>query len=663
VKSGIKKEPGPSRGLPARWRRRRNLAAIAAVLLVAVLAYPAHLYARADLIDAWWLAARFTVREALAPPLKPDPDIVLLVLDDRCIEQWPEPTIAWNPHLGRAIDRLTKSGARAIVMDWLQPNSTDKWFPGNDDALMQPLTRASNVVWVMQAKRSGSQYGWTRPFPPFYQVEPDALAEPESRLGFAEFGANESVIDSASPTLPGDPHVVSLAARAVERAYGRASVTSAQAWRVPGAVSVPLREDGTILIDYANGTGRADFGDHDERYRPFQTISLYDLASGPDRADERFRNKIVLIGITWTGDNDQHFVPFLAGGTGRRLAHGVEVQANIVRNLLHGRPLAEPGPTARWLLAVAAAALAAGLFARLRWLAAAVWIVVAALCWIAASFIAFAGMHAALPVNLPLGALAVSGSLVGGWLALTEERERREVLALWGQYQDPRMVGFLLENEKARGGQGQEMRVTVLFADLKNFTRTVEHLTPTAAIGALNRYLGMLDSVIRRNSGIVDKYLGDGLMAQWGAPDLPGEAGVADHAAAAVRACLEIQREALALRDSPAGGDAVTFELRLTLHTGPVVFGWVGATRLELTIIGDTVNVTSRLQETAKQLDAEFLISEETYRDAGALVTVGKVAEVEIRGRTAPLKVYEVTGAAHGPAAVHALALPTQRDR
>jgi adenylate cyclase len=155
----------------------------------------------------------------------------------------------------------------------------------------------------------------------------------------------------------------------------------------------------------------------------------------------------------------------------------------------------------------------------------------------------------------------------------------------------------------------------------------------------------MLDAVIRKHGGVVDKYLGDGLMAQWGAPAIPGEALLAGHAEAALRACLEIQREAelLAVQEA-ASASSVGFELRLTLHTGPVVFGWVGAKRLELTIIGDTVNVTSRLQETAKQLGVDFLVSESTYARVREHVTTGQEAEVEIRGRDRPLRVYEIVG-------------------
>ena len=628
-------------------------ASAASLIFVAAAFYPLSKLSHADTLDAWWLAARFTLREKLSPPPAADPDIVMVTVDNRCIANWPEPTVAWNPHFAKAIDRITRSGARVIGMDWLQPNATEQWFPGNDAVLIKALSTSHNVVWVMAANRDLDKFGrsFIPPYAGFTTAGRSLEEDPNDYMGYSEIESDSGVITSASPELPTEAAAVSFAARIVERSRSRHSTAEGSSRRTPGGRAMPLRDNGTMLIDYANGAGRADFGDHDPR-RPFATYSMFDVAALPDRPDSRFRDKVVLIGAAFTGNNDQHFVPFLnfangfgSGSGGLRRAYGVEIQANIVRNLLRGRALTEPGQIGLWMIAIAAGVTGVALFLLLRWLPAALTIVAVCLLWIAASFAVFNLAEFALPVSLPLAALLVSGSLMGGYLALSEERERKQVMGLWGQYQDPRLVAFLLQNPKARGGEGKEMEVTVLFADLKNFTKTVEHLSPANTIAVLNRYLGMLNSVIRSHGGIVDKYLGDGLMAQWGAPDTP-DAIVPDHAAAAVRACLEIQKQACALVAMQEEGDgpAMSFELRLTLHTGCVVFGWVGAQRLELTIIGDIVNVTSRLQETAKQLEVDFLISESTFQRVQDEVVIGQQAEVAIRGRDRPLRVYEIVG-------------------
>jgi adenylate cyclase len=127
-------------------------------------------------------------------------------------------------------------------------------------------------------------------------------------------------------------------------------------------------------------------------------------------------------------------------------------------------------------------------------------------------------------------------------------------------------------------------------------------------------------------------------MAQWGAP-----VATENHATAAVAACLDIQKRIAAMTPQLQREGEVTFEARLTLHTGPVVAGPLGSDkRLEYTIIGDTVNVTSRLQETAKALECDFLISETTCEALKGSVRTGRETEVAIRGRQAPLRVFEV---------------------
>jgi adenylate cyclase len=408
-----------------------------------------------------------------------------------------------------------------------------------------------------------------------------------------------------------------------------------------GRVAVPLRTDGSVLVNY-RVPRKAQFGGLSQAFTGY---SLSEIAQPCARPDTRFRDKIVIIGATFAGSNDFHYVPFLRGGKARSIP-GMELHANMVRTLLNSRPIAEPMPPMLWLLALVPGLCGILAFGRLNWVHAALVALLIAAAWIAASLALFVLHDYALPVAVPLIGLALGAGGMGAYRAFGEERERQHVLGLWGRYQDPRQVEYLLQHPEARGGQGHEAPVTVLFADLKNFTKTVEHLPPGEALQVLNRYLALMTDVIRDEyGGFVDKYLGDGLMAQWGAPSPwePVRAGE-DHATTAVRACLELERRTRELTQSIAGSQDVTFGLRLTLHTGPVVVGWVGASRLEFTIIGDTVNVTSRLQETAKELDCEFLISETTYRSVEEWVRTGQQTEVMIRGRQKPLRVYEVLG-------------------
>ena len=655
-------------GLPAHWRRGRLLAAFCALLLASLATLALRDDGGTDRLDGWWLRARFTAREKLQGVPKPDPDIVFVDTDDKSVKQWEnEPQILWLPHYAQAIQHVTAGGASLIALDFLPDVSFQNLFSGNSTggkaaqdflssrnaAFSDAISKAPDIVMVKEVRRSteGQAAGWITPAPELLYSAPNTdkthldqngLPDPEWLMGYPEF-LQQSVVTSFRPFAVGPGKTeTSFAARIVEHINHAHAITKDGMWTIPGKVNVPLRPDGSVLINYRSfnqGPNQLSAGAVDA----FAHYSLVDIAVPTATPDTRFHNKIVIFGSSYTILNDLHFVPFLDGLTTRSIS-GPQIQANLIRTLLDGDPIREPSPNQTWLLSVMLGAIGMWAFFRLRWGPAALVCGLTTALWIGAAFWLFAMSSLALPINLPLLGLVLAGGVMGIYRALGEERERQQVLGLWGRYQNPSQVDYMLQHPEARGGEGQEWQVTVLFADLKNFTKTVEHLTPGDAIRALNRYLALMTDVIQDEfGGTVDKFLGDGLMAVWGAPWQSEEAR-GGHAESAVRACLELERRSEALTRAATGPNDVTFGLRLSVHTGPVVVGWVGATRVELTIIGDTVNVTSRLQETAKELRVEFLISETTYTAVSDWARTGQEADVEIRGRNQALRVYEVLG-------------------
>jgi adenylate cyclase len=688
------------RGLPAAWKKGRALAAAATAFLIGAFLALGRDASRADGLDAWWLRARFSLHErfgsrpsrAARAPEAPR-GVAIVALDERSVRAWPEPILFWSPRLARAVDNLTRDGARVIAFDWIQSTPMRQVVRGNgpgsaaaralfnsyDQELGQALGRARSVVMVKKYLDAGND--WLRPTPELLYSLPNAFGREEEFLGYANFSSRDGIIAAQDLVLldPGKNRIVetSFAARIVERALqGRWRYDDnflVLESRARGATKplrrVPLRLDHSLLINYvppmdvpptrqqAKAGRTASVGGSGA----FTQASLFDVARG-DFPKGAFRDRVVLIGATYADSNDLHYIPVLEKGewSRPRLIPGVEVQAHLVQTLLNASPIREPSAWARWALAMALSAFALACFAMLPWGRASLLAGGAALLWVAASAWAFVSAGWALPVALPLAGMLASTLAMGGYRVVGEERQRQQVLGLWGRYQHPRIVEYLLRHPEARGGNGQAAQVTVLFADLKNFTKTVEHLSPDDAIKMLNRYLSVMVEVIDEYDGIVDKFLGDGLLAQWGAP-FPWDQDhlIKHHSEAAVRACLAMMERTDELtrslqEETSTGAGAlskdVTFGLRLTLHTGPVTVGWVGAHdeksrgRIEYTIIGDTVNVCSRLQETAKALDCEFLVSESTYQAAKGIIEPGRTSEVEIRGRIQPLRVFEVLG-------------------
>ncbi len=656
---------GVSRGLPEHWKRGRLLALLFVIAVTALVTWLLRAQASADQLDGWWLRARFGLAEATQPATS-DPDVVLVLVDDKALAQWIEPQVFWGSHFAKTLDQLTRAKVRLVGLDWIHGVTlTDVVTEETKEAKIArevlsqydarwaaALSRVPDVVWVKQQSTDPltGKLKWMSTTPELLYAREDAALNPEQYLGYAELVQDGGVVASQVPVLSTDDkggHELSFAARIVERYSKGRSQLRANAWRVEQSRDsrypstwIPLREDGSILINYRLGS---------ETNHAFKRYSIVDVAAGRVPASA-LRDKIVLIGTSYTNSNDQHAValPEVGSLTRPRIIPGVEIQANLVRNLLSAQPVREPNSLQMWLLALLPGALGALAFLRWRWVLAALLCVGLAVVWLGLSAALFLSSRYALPTALPLISLLLAGGMMGGYRALGEERERQQVQSLWGRYQDERLIEYLLAHPEARGGQGNEKQVTVLFADLKNFTKTVEHLPPPEAIQMLNRYLELMTQVVRNEyGGFVDKYLGDGLMAQWGAPEmqpLPDGTLPTNHAEVAVRACLELERRTREMTQTIAGKRDVTFGLRLTLHTGRVVHGWVGAERIELTIIGDNVNVCARLQETAKELGCEFLISETTYAEVRDWVQIGKQSSVEIRGRTQPLQVYEVVG-------------------
>lgn len=192
------------------------------------------------------------------------------------------------------------------------------------------------------------------------------------------------------------------------------------------------------------------------------------------------------------------------------------------------------------------------------------------------------------------------------------------------------------------------MEVTVLFADLAGFTALSEEMPPPELVRTLNEFLTPMTRVILECGGTLDKYIGDGLMALWGAP-LPAP----DHAVLACRAALKMQEEFRLLQVGWRIRGLTRLEVRLGLHSGPVVAGNVGSKeRLDYTVLGGTVNLAARLETVNKVYGTRILISEATRQQLPNTFLVRELDRVQVRGREGPVTIFELLGHADPDAAL-----------
>jgi adenylate cyclase len=355
-----------------------------------------------------------------------------------------------------------------------------------------------------------------------------------------------------------------------------------------------------------------------ERGGSVPMVSFVDVLHG--RFDPaRIRDRIVVLGVTIRGV-DEHSTPT----TAQTRMWGVEVLANAVETILADRYLVDAARGVQIGLIVGAGLLAAMLAAAWRpWRALAGTLILLGL-YLAGAVLAFERGVIVSLVYPPLAlALAFSGTLA--YRVVFEEAEQRRVRDIIGRYLSPSVSRWVLDDPArlALGGETREM--TVLFSDVRGFTAISRALPPAALVTLMNELMTLLTGVVFRHDGVLDKFIGDAVMAFWNAPQ-----SQPDHARRACLAALDM---------------ATPVEMGIGINTGPMVVGNMGSRdRLAYTVMGDSVNVASRLEGLCKVYAVRVVIGDATRAAAGDGLVYRYLDLVAVKGRDEPLTVWELLG-------------------
>jgi adenylate cyclase len=258
-----------------------------------------------------------------------------------------------------------------------------------------------------------------------------------------------------------------------------------------------------------------------------------------------------------------------------------------------------------------------------------------------------------MDVTVPVVTRDEVGELAKAFNRMVEElRAQANLRETFGSFLDPRIVSRLISasgngsGDAAASDQGERRIVTVFFSDIKGFSGIGERLTAGTVVKLLNRYFGVAAEVIRSRNGIIDKYVGDAVMAFWAAPFVADD----DHATAACLAALDQQAAIEALRAelpdiTGLRRDTPDLVVRMGIATGEVVIGTIGSPMARsYTVIGDTVNLASRLEGVNKLYGTRIIIGEDTWRTAQQSVDARELDIVTVAGKTEPIRIYEVMG-------------------
>ena len=286
---------------------------------------------------------------------------------------------------------------------------------------------------------------------------------------------------------------------------------------------------------------------------------------------------------------------------------------------------------------LAMAALGSGILIRIRhgWWALLALAVTTAF-YIAICFVSFGTAHFWMPMVSPLGALAVSYVGSGAVRYTTTGRELRRTRGTLDRYVAPQLVDYVLEHINDVNLAGEKRELTIFFSDVRNFTTLTEGTPPMELIALLNEYLAAMTETIFKYEGIVDKFIGDGILAHWGA-FTPGK----NHALLAAQASLEMLQRLEELNKKWESEGRKQLAIGIGLNTGDVIFGNVGAgKKIEFTVIGDAVNLAARLESLTKEYKTLIIISEFTLAKLGNMAAVEPLGGVKVKGKTVETQIY-----------------------
>jgi adenylate cyclase len=371
----------------------------------------------------------------------------------------------------------------------------------------------------------------------------------------------------------------------------------------------------------------------------YTQISMSDLLAGRLIGKQGntvdLKGKTVLIGPTAIDLQDQYLSPVSRGVK----MSGVEIHANNVQTIQSGKFLRDQSAKSLWVVLMILLVVNLLLFSNLRVRFA---IPILAIELLAIVISGIVGYESGVFVNVIYPILAALLAFVGTYLLrfILEQKERKFAEKAFGQYVSKDLVAQILRNPESLKLGGARRNVTVFFSDIASFTSISEKMEPEPLVRFLNTYLGAMTNIILARQGTLDKYEGDAIMAFWGAP-----VDMADHARNACYAALECQYKLEELRIGWIQQGLPPFRVRIGINTGDAIAGNMGSeSRFDYTVMGDQVNLASRLEGTNKQYGTELIISENTYALLGDDFVCRELDLIRVKGKEKPVRIYELVG-------------------
>ncbi|MEO5365508.1 MAG: adenylate/guanylate cyclase domain-containing protein [Magnetococcus sp. WYHC-3] len=573
------------------------------------------------------LSIRQLLRTSYGDPTVTAPveEVVLVNTDETFYKEYGSFPVR-RADLGRIVTNLKTLGAKVIALDILMdfPNSY-----GDDPDLAAALKDAGNTLLVSQAEFKNGTYQKIN--------YPTDVLNAVSRSAYTNISSNSALWTSLSrltvyPEITGEPNGWPYAVTALAMFLGVEPQLEGRILRFGSLLQVPLDHNNQFFIDFPALPGGVRFLSQARGISAMEFLDIDDLDE-QEREELSWwvKDRIVLVGDTSEVSHDWFDTPV-------GMVYGVEIIADTIHSMMRAAPLRPASETLEALVAAILALLLLLSGVLKNPITRAVAGLVLGLIFMSAAALVYVNHGLVLSVAYNLLAMALSFTVINTRYYLQEMGQKRMIKSAFGQYLSPKVVDILVRDPNRLSLGGEERVMTAFFSDVAGFSGISENLTPKELVELLNLYLTDMCNIIAQYDGTVDKFEGDAIIAFWGAPlEQP------DHARLCCLSSIDQQKRMQGMREELTAQGRPLLRVRMGINTGPMVVGNMGsATRMDYTIMGDSVNLASRLEGVNKFYNSYTIISGSTYAQAAEFVDVRELDQVRVVGKKEPVTIYEL---------------------
>lgn len=599
----------------------------------------------------------------------PNDKIVLVSIDEKSLSYFNSNGMYWpwpREFYQIVTDYFNESGAELVIYDILfdTPDFDRRNLSGamSDQRFLKSLDKSENGILAFKSTANKDSAvdlsANNEPLIKHYNIENDPpyhephllTSKPLSKFAKAATRLGNTVMSPDEDGLIRSVHLFdSLAHKGFVPTLSMAAYLELQPDSVSlewtnnglrvGKQNIPLQNNGDYLINWyeKGGVRNGTFP-----YYSFQAVvksaiqKMRDSDTKVSVSPSVLEDKIIIVGASAAGLGDIKSTPM----SSLEPFPGMEIQATLLNNLIGNNFITQP-PTLIAILILLLISFGipfAIAYSRPAKGAAAILGVLLLIIGIGLTLFIYERIWFSTGFYLIMATFAYSGS--AAFKYFSEEKQKKEIRSAFGQYVQPEFVEQLIAQPDLLKLGGQKKRLTVLFSDIAGFTSISEKKEPEELVSFLNEYLGAMTDIIFRHSGTVDKYIGDAVMAFWGAP-----INQENHAELACRSTLKMMNKVKELAPQDTN-----IHSRFGIATGDMIVGNIGSyNRFNYTVLGDTVNLAARLEAANKQFGSSTMIAEQTYQEVKDIFYARQLDFLTVKGKTKPVRVYELMGEKSDP--------------